>query len=178
MMIPGGFNLREEILNEHSKVQCDKIVKWVGTDQKRIDELFHLFLHDEYRVTQRAAWPLSYSVSAHPDFIKKRLGELIKNLHKPGIHDAIKRNTIRILQEIEIPERHQGEVMNICFEYVQSPTEAVAVKAFSLTVLGNLAKLYPEILPEIKLLIEEQLPHQTAAFKSRAKYFLKAVGTV
>ena len=84
MMIPGGFNLREEILNEHSKAQCDKIVKWVGTDQKRFDELFHLFLHDEYRVTQRAAWPLSYSVSAHPDFIKKRLGELIKNLHKPG----------------------------------------------------------------------------------------------
>ena len=69
-------------------------------------------------------------------------------------------------------------MMNICFEYVQSPTEAVAVKAFSLTVLGNLAKLYPEILPEIKLLIKEQLPHQTAAFKSRAKYFLKAVGTL
>jgi hypothetical protein len=28
---------------------------------------------------------------------------------------------------------------------------------------------YPEILAEIKLMIEEQLPYQTAAFKSRAK---------
>ena len=54
--------------------------------------------------------------------------------------------------------------MDICFRYVASPKEAVAVKAFSLTVLGNLAKLYPEILPEIKLLIEAQLPNQTAAF--------------
>jgi hypothetical protein len=59
--------------------------------------------------------------------------------------------------------------MQICFSYVESPTEAVAIKAFSLTVLHNLSKQYPQILPEIKLLIEAQLPYQTAAFKSRAR---------
>ena len=63
--------------------------------------------------------------------------------------------------------------MEICFKYLESPDEAVAIKAFALTVLGRLAKKYPEIIPEIKLLIEEQLPHQTAAFKSRAKVFMK-----
>ena len=63
--------------------------------------------------------------------------------------------------------------MDICFKYVESPTEAVAVKAFSLTVLGNLAKQYPDILPEIKIIIEEQMPHQTASFKVRARLFLK-----
>ncbi|MEP7143923.1 MAG: hypothetical protein ABI707_13670 [Ferruginibacter sp.] len=170
------FNLRAEILKEHSKAQCNKIVEWVGAGQKRFDKLFDLFLNDEYRVTQRAAWPLSYCVSAHPYFIEKRFPEFIENLYKPAIHDAIKRNTVRILQHIDIPEKYQGDVMNLCFQYVESPTEAVAIKAFSLTVLGNLAKLYPEILPEIKLLIEEQLPNQTAAFKSRAKQLLKAVG--
>ncbi|MEO6732682.1 MAG: hypothetical protein ABIN01_15785 [Ferruginibacter sp.] len=167
------FNLREEILKEHSKAQCHKIVEWVGGNQQRFDKLFRLFLDDEYRVTQRASWPLSYCVIAHPELIKKKFGELIGNLYKPGLHDAIKRNTVRLLQEIDIPKKYQGEIMNICFSYLESPTEAVAVKAFSLTVLANLAKLYPEILPEIKLMIEEQLPHQTAAFKSRAKYCLK-----
>lgn len=170
------FNLREEILKEHSKAQCNKIIAWVGAHKKRFDNLFYLFLHDEDRITQRAAWPLSYCVSAHPSFIKKRFPELIKNLYKPGIHDAIKRNTLRILQETDIPKKHQGEIMNICFQYVESPAEKVAIKAFSLTVLDNLAKLYPDIMPEIKLLIEEQLPHQTAAFKSRAKRVLKANG--
>jgi hypothetical protein len=65
--------------------------------------------------------------------------------------------------------------MDICFTYLQSPTEAVAVKAFSLTVLSNLAKQYPDIIPEIQLIIEEQLPHQTAAFKGRAKLFLTKI---
>lgn len=163
------FNLREEILKEHSKAQCSNIVNWVGSSQQRFDELFNLFLNDEYRVVQRAAWPVSYAVIAHPEFIKKHWSSLIKNLQKPNLHNAVKRNSIRLLQDIAIPKKYQGQIMDICFKYVESPTEAVAVKAFSLTVLNNLAKLYPEILPELKLLIEDQLPHQTAAFRSRAK---------
>lgn len=168
-----AFNLREVILKEHSKAQCTKIVNWVGTSQQRFDALFKLFLNDEYRVVQRAAWPVSYCVIAHPQFISKHWLALIKNLQKPNLHNAVKRNSIRLLQDIAIPGKYQGSIMDICFNYVASPTEAVAVKAFSLTVLGNLAKQYPEILPEIKLVIEEQMPQQTAAFKSRAKTFLK-----
>lgn len=168
-----AFNLREEILKEHSKAQCTKIVNWIGNNQQRFDELFNLFLNDEYRVVQRSGWPLSYCVIAHPEFIKKHWTALIKNLSKPNLHPAVKRNSIRLLQDIDIPEKYQGSIMDICFNYVASPTEAVAVKAFSLTVLKNLSKQYPEILPEIKLIIEEQMPHQTAAFKVRAKAFLK-----
>lgn len=65
--------------------------------------------------------------------------------------------------------------MNICFAYLESPAEALAIKVFSMTVLGNLAKLYPEIIPELKLLIEDQLPYQTAGFKSRGKKVLKVL---
>ena len=168
-----AFYLREEILKEHSKAQCSNIVNWVGSSQQRFDELFNLFLNDEYRVVQRAAWPVSYAVIAHPVFITKHWSSLIKNLQKPNLHNAVKRNSIRLLQAVAIPKKYQGQIMDICFRYVESPAEAVAVKAFSLTVLSNLAKLYPEILPELKLLIEDQLPHQTAAFRSRAKVLIK-----
>jgi hypothetical protein len=166
------FDLRYELLREHSKAQCSRIVDWVGDDQKHFDELFTIFLTGEYREVQHAAWPISYCVIAHPQLIKKHWNKLIKNLHKPNIHDAVKRNSMRLLQDIIIPKKYEGEIMDIAFKYVASPTEAVAVKAFSMIVLGNLAKQYPEILPELKLLIEDQLPHQTAAFKSRAKKIL------
>ena len=65
------FNLREQILKEHSKVQCASIVNWVGNSQHHFNELFNLFLNDEYRVVQRAAWPVSDCVIGHPYFIKK-----------------------------------------------------------------------------------------------------------
>ncbi len=98
---------------------------------------------------------------------------LIKNLRKPGLHDSIKRNTVRLLQHIDIPAKQEGLIMEICFKYVEFPSESVAVKAFSLTILGKLAKKYPEIIPELKLIIDGQINHQSAAFISRAKKILK-----
>ena len=53
------MNLLNEILKEHSKAQILKIVKYVGSDQLRFDELIKLFLNGPYRVTQRAGWPIS-----------------------------------------------------------------------------------------------------------------------
>ena len=169
-----SFNLREEILKEHSKAHCLKIVKWIGDSQQRFDLLFHHFINDEYRVVQRAAWPVSYCVIAYPTLIRKHWSKLVKNLQKKDLHTAVKRNSVRLLQDISIPEKYQGEIMDICFRYIESPTETVAVKAFSLTVLENLSKKYPEILPELKLLINERLPYETAAFRSRAKKILKS----
>ena len=167
------MDLKGQILKEHSRKQCDKIVNWVGGDTKKFDELFHVFLHGDYRLTQRAAWPLSYCAIAHPYFMEHHFQELLDNLKKPGLHDSIKRNTVRLLQTVNIPEEYEGAVMEICFKYLESHDEAVAIKAFSLTILQRLAKKYPETVPEIKLIIEEQLPYQSAAFKSRAKKFQK-----
>jgi hypothetical protein len=171
-------NLRNEILKEHSKVQCTKIVEWVGSNQQRFDELFSLFLNDEYRVVQRAGWPVSNCVIAHPALITKHWKKLIDNLKNPNLHDAVKRNSIRLMQDIELPEKYHGEIMGICFRYLESPTEALAVKVFSMSVLGNLAKKYPEIKSELKLLIEDQLPDQTPGFKSRAKKVLKILSNL
>ena len=166
------MELRQEILKEHSKKQCAKIVEWVGSSQQRFNQLFQLFLTDEYRVVQRASWAVSNCVIDHPYFIKSNFSKLINNLHKKGAHNAVKRNSIRLLQYVDIPKKYQGQVLEICFHAISSPTETVAVKASSLTVLANLGKTYPEIIPELKLVIIDQLPYQTPAFISRAKKIL------
>lgn len=167
------MNLREQLLKEHSKSNCLKVVKWIGDSPARFAELIELFLKDEYRVVQLAAWPMSYVAEAHPELIRKHLPRLVKNLERTDTHPAVRRNTIRLFQHIEIPEKYQGQVMNLCFEYIADPQEKAAVKAFSLTVLENLSKLYPEIRPELKTIIEERMDTETAAFTSRARKILK-----
>lgn len=169
------MNLRSEILAEHSKAQAGKIVAWIGDSQQRFDELVKLFLHDEYRVIQRAGWPLSYAAIAHPQLVKKHLPVLVKTLRKEKLHNAVKRNIVRLLQDVPIPEKLHGEVMDICFAFIADMQEAIAVKAFSLTILENLSKQYPEIKHELKVIIEERWDYETAAFHSRAKKILKNV---
>jgi hypothetical protein len=167
------MDLRHKILSEHSRRQCDEIVAWVGDDQKRFDELFKLFLSHEYRIGQRSAWPVSYCVQENPSFISKHYQMLIRKMQESDQPDAVKRNGVRLLQYADIPEKYCGSVMDLCFQFVAAPDEAVAIKAFSLTVLGNLAKKYPDIVSEIKLLIEEQIGREKPAFKSRALKLLK-----
>lgn len=170
-----NMNLRTEILSEHSKRQCSKIIAYVGNSQSRFDKLIQLVLGNDQLIAQRAAWPLSYCVIAHPFLINKHVKSVVQHLKKPGLHPAVKRNAVRFLQFTDLPDYIHGDIMNICFQYIEDPNEAVAIKAFSLSILGRLAHQYPDIIPEISLLIEEQLPFQTAAFTSRAKSVLKKI---
>lgn len=172
------MSLRDTLLAEHSKANCLKIVQWIGDDQKKFNELLRLFLQDEnICVVQRASWPLSYAVEAHPSFISSHFSKLLNNLKKPGLHDAVKRNTLRMLQDTDIPERFRGELMNTCFAYIESVSEKPAIKAFSLTILYNLSRLYPEIRPELKTIIEDRWEYESAAFRSRARKILKAIAS-
>jgi hypothetical protein len=167
------MDLRNEILKEHSRKQCDTIVQWIGNNQNKFDLLFDLFIGNEYKIVQRAAWPISYCVEAHPHLINKHFAELIAQLQDINVHDAVKRNTMRLLQHVTIPDEHKGVVMNCAFDFIQNYNEKAAVKAFSLIVLGKLALEYPDIIPEVKTIIEERLQNETPAFKSCAKQFLK-----
>lgn len=166
------MDLLKELEKEHSKTQTDKIIKYVGSNKDRFAELMKLFLKGEYRITQRAAWPMSFCVIDHPELIAPYFKQIVPLLEKPGVHDAVKRNIVRLLQFVEIPKKYHGQVMNTCFALVANVETAVAIKAFSLTILDNLSKLYPDIRAELKLIIEERWAHETAAFRSRARKIL------
>lgn len=165
------MDLRKTILKEHSKENCLKIVQWVGNNDKRFDRLLHVFYEGDYRLAQRAAWPVSVCVENNPVLVEGKLPALVKELEKEGKHDAVKRNILRIINHVVIPKKLEGVIMQRCFEYLSSNSEPVGIKAFSLHILFKLSKRYPEIVPEIKLLINDQVMHQTAAFKSAAKKF-------
>ena len=167
------MNLVETIAREHSKAQCDRIVKYVGSDPDRFRKLVKVFLAGPYRITQRAAWPLSCCVERHPHLIQPHLKTIVKNLKNPGLHDAVKRNTVRLMQFITIPRSLQGQAASICFDLFQNPREPVAVRVFSMSVLARIAQDQPELKNELKIMIEDQLPFGTAGFLSRARKVLK-----
>lgn len=167
------MNLREELLREHSKKQTIRIVDYVGDDKERFAELMNLFLTDVYRIGQRAAWPVSYCGSAHPELITPYIKKMLKNLNNP-VHDSVKRNTVRVLQNFHIPKALQGLAVKQCMRLVEG-NEPIAIKVFSITLLGNIAKEHPELKHELKILIETQIPYASAGFLSRATKILKSL---
>jgi len=169
------MQLEAEILEEHSKAQSLKIVKWVGKDPMRFKQLMQLFLHGKYRVTQRSAWMISLCAEKHPALIKPYLKKMLQKTQEPGVHDAVKRNVVRILQDIEIPPSLTGLAADICFNFLADRKEAIAVRVFSMSVLFHITRKEPDLKNELRLLIEENLHEEKAAFKSRGKKILKAL---
>jgi hypothetical protein len=168
------MHLRNQILQENSRGHILKIAAWVSNDPDRLEQLVQLFLHDEYRVVQRAAWILSYVAERQPELMQPHLPAMVRRMEDHGIPVAVKRNVTRVLQFLPIPPALHGQVMNYCFELLSNPEETIAVRVCSMTVLANLAQEYPDIRNEIRLVLEDELQHQPSpGFASRAKKVLK-----
>ncbi len=168
------MNIREALLEEHSKKQTMKIVKHIGSDKERFATLIKLYTGSEYRVTQRAAWAVSYCAIQHPELMRPHLSKLVKHLAKPGLHDAVKRNTLKVLESAPIPKSLQGILVDTCFRFLQGQ-EPAAIKAYSITILFDICKEEPDLANELRTVIESIMPYGSAAIRSRGKKVLKAL---
>lgn len=166
------MNIKDEILREHSKQQAIKIASYIGTDPDRFDELMHLFFDREYRTSQRAAWVVSHCLDKHPELAKPHLEKMVLNLRNE-VHVAVVRNTLRVLQFMDIPDEVLGEATDICFTIMESGSQPIAVKVFAMTVLANICKKLPDLKNELTLLIEDQMPFASAGFRSRGTKILR-----
>ena len=167
------MDIEKEILSVRSKEQVVKLVRWVGKDRIRFQHLMEYFLQGEDRLAQKSAWIIGHCTELHPESANPWLKQMIKKIQEPGVHCALKRNVVRILQFVDIPRSLQGITATLCFELISSIEEPIAARTFSITVIANIAKEEPALKKELEIAIKRMLPYATAAFRARAKKVLK-----
>ena len=166
------MDLRSAILAEHSKANTMLITGWIGDRPDRFDELMQLFIHKEYRVVQRAAWIMSHCVEKHPQLIEPHLDSLLTAMESPK-HDAVLRNGLKVLAEIELSPDLMGKAATLAFDLLAHPKSPVAIKVHSMQLLANICQVEPDLAGELRILIEDQWEEGTAGFKSRGKKILR-----
>ncbi|MEM1122482.1 MAG: hypothetical protein AAGJ18_18700, partial [Bacteroidota bacterium] len=167
------MDLKAAILKEHSKPQALLIRDYIGDNQALFDVLMTHFFSNEYRVTQRAAWIMTHCVDKYPFLINPHLEKLVQNLQAEKIHDAVKRNTLRLLAAVDLTEELMGHLVDIGFKFLLDPKEPATIRIFSMQVLYNICLKEPELADELRIVIEEIMPQGTAGFRSRGKKILK-----
>jgi len=168
------IDIKKIVLKEHSRKMVLQIGKYVDNNPKKFKELIDIFLAGPYRVTQRTSWPISHLVEKNPSLILPHLNVVLNMLDRNDVHDAVKRNILRLLQFIDMPKKYYGRVVDRCFA-LMDPKQPIAVRVFSMTVLGNIAQELPDLKKELQLVIEDQLPYASAGYRSRAKKILKTL---
>ena len=63
--------------------------------------------------------------------------------------------------------------MSFCFDTLQKPKEEIGIRYYCMMILHSQTQLYPEIGTELKIILEEQLPHYGAALRNRAGKIIK-----
>ena len=168
------MDIRAQLLIEHSKKNSIKIRDYIGSDTSKFEELLNLFIGEEYRVSQRAAMAISACFDSNPDLVDPYRAQLIDNLLKKENSVAVKRNSIRILQFMDIPEKYQAGLYDYCLKMLAAEEEPVAIKAFSMLVAYNICKEYPELKNELEIAIYHNIEHNDSpGIRARGKSILK-----
>ncbi len=165
--------MKQLLLESRSKNNIEKVALLAAQNPEDFKELIVLMLDEKnVHLASLAAWAMSKAFEKKLSLLRPYYKDLIK-LVKITSSDGIKRNITRVWQLADIPDKYNWEIADICYRFLSSPDEAIAVKAFSITVLQQLVKKLPELKNEVVFELEKQLPHSKPAFKYRANAFLK-----
>jgi hypothetical protein len=167
------LDLKAEILLSYSKANTERVAKLIDQDEELFRKLIRIYFDMvDIELAKKAAWILSHSIRQYPYLINPYIKKLIKYIDKPGQHDAIKRNGLKALELTTIPEKHYGPLADICFRFVMSGKEPIAIKAYSIGILDKIGDEIPEIRQELKLVLQDLMPYESAGFQSRARKVL------
>lgn len=158
-------------LNQHSsRRNIDKIAALIGDDQDLFDKAVALSFSEPYPLNMRASWAISHCCDKSPTYIQPHLDKIVLNLNA-SVVAGVKRNYIRIFaKQGDFSNMEQlGRLIDLCFEFFNDPTEAIAVRVFCLDVLLKVGKTEPDLIPEIIQSIEFNQEFFSAGLKSKSK---------
>lgn len=165
------MDFESQLKAEISRRNTDFMTAAVDGSEEYFDIVWQLMKKGSHPVPHRASWVISTCYDRWPDLLQPYLHDMIDYIPKAE-HTGIKRLLLRILVTSDIPSGKLGEVLNICFDYMEKEMP-VAVKVHAMQIIYNISEKEPDLKPELIALIESQLPFQSKAFTSRGKKLLK-----
>jgi len=157
--------LKELLLKGNSRSYTDFVADIVTNRPELVKDLWKIYLEMEEPVSRRAAWIIDTASEDKPEWAQPFLSDLIRILPLFN-HDGLKRHALRMIARLPFPENTEGELMNITFGWLLSPTESVAVKMYCIQILYRLSGTEPDILQELYDTIEFQMADGTPGFRS------------
>ena len=145
-------------------------------NSNQISELVLLAFEKDHLLSSRAMWVFGHCSDIDYNCTKPYHLKLINNLKQKNLHNGVIRNTLRLFQRHSVPKKTESFMLDKCFEYIKNPSEAIAVRAFAITVVFNISKPYPELLNELLIVLNHlSETEEGPGIRSRVKNTIKAI---
>ena len=168
--LAGGIYSTQLPWSEYAKTVVSKI----EGNPELFDGLWQSIYDSDTRKANYAAWFIDKCCEKQPQLVEGKQAEIIAYLPK-ALRTGIQRSLLRVLLRYSIPEESESELVEFCFNSLQSAQIPVAVKVHAMQHIYNLSFKYPELVIELVPVIEQQIPLSSVGFRSRSAKLLKAI---
>lgn len=145
------------------KEAAEEIATSAAQSRKAFGQLLALMSSENVLCCKRAAWCFSLAAKLRPSWTINCQKELVALLDRENPPDGLLRNTLRILRDSRIQRTFYDRLAFHCFNLVEDPKQAIAIRAFAMHILGQIGLALPDIRSEVKAIIDYYFTDQTPA---------------
>ena len=160
-----SYNIKQQTLN------------YIKHNPQSVKELEELAFSDKQPEGWRAAWILYYLIENDDKLIKKmsskagKIIDLLPKFNSPGQ----KREFLKVLLLVDIPEKYMGKLINLCFEWILNKNSDVSMKVHSMQIIYNYSFKEPDLLHELRLVLEDAIPYSKVGTVNRIHKLIRQI---
>lgn len=129
-------------------------------DRDEQEFLYQLMFEEDKRVGDNAAWVLNHLTKDDGGWLVARRDELIDAVMKTP-STTRRRFILSLLERMDFPaSKLRKDFLEACFAWLMSNNEPPGVRTFSMKIAYKLCFPYPELLAQLRSMLEQLDPSQ------------------
>ena len=129
-----------------------KMLDEVKTNSEFIDAYVDYAISNE-KYAWRAAWVLQHLSQSNPEKLQQHTNKFVSALNNIEIDGHI-REMLKIILNLKLTEEQTSEVFDSCYQLLQNNKMQSSVRSTCFNFLLKVAKDYPELKDEIRIIFE------------------------
>lgn len=169
------MDIRSEIVSIRQTRHKEEFIRLFEKHPSYLKPLLEeIFALSEYPYKEYASWILVHLSKSSQLNIQPYYNQLVDVIFKT--HDqTVLRNVVNCLSVLEIETYRESELIDKLISFLQDPKNKVALHVYSIYLLIQFVKKYPELKSEIIEIINLNERGKTAAYKVAKRNFLAQV---
>lgn len=142
-------------LYDSGRATMDLGVEAVNNDPVLFREVVELSFSQPYPINMRTARVVQLCCEKNPALILPLLDEVIERMATAKTN-GVKRSYLKVINDYTGIKclNDPGLLLQICFDWLMSPREAIAIRYHCLGILLKISEVIPEIRPELLTVVE------------------------
>jgi len=156
-----------------SKADLDILRFSFENKMELLEILFELTNLDNNTIAWRAYWTFEHCIDSKEQ-AAYFLDNIVNNLNSYKT-DGLKRHALKIVLMFNPSEYDSLKLIDFCFKILENRSESIAVRAHAMSLLYQISEKQPDILYELKALIEINLPDASPGIKNKSIKLLEKI---